>query len=158
MLAMGSRCPLCLSVQGWGKMHSWRAVRNIFIKVIQPEPSLAPSTVSQMLSKQKKSDRNNLKRKMKPRRGWWLKSLLQCTSRKRKEAEMQIYPGDAGPGVRRPIKAHPLNPLHLSLPICSRSWGSKPERVKAISNCEAQGNRWWREPRRCKVIMGTQLP
>lgn len=105
-------------------MCSWRAVRNIFIKIIQPEPSLAPSTVSQGLSKQKKSDRNNLKRKMKPGRGWWLKSLLQCTSRKPgKEAEMQIYPGEAGPVVRRPIKVHPLNPLHLSLPMCSRSSG-----------------------------------
>lgn len=120
ILAMGSQCPLCLSVQGWGKICSWRAVRNIFIKIIQAEPSLAPSTASQGLRKQRKSDRNSLKRKMKPRRGRWLNSLSQRTSRKPgKGAEMQIFPGEAGPGVRRP-----LNPLHLSLPICSRSSGS----------------------------------
>lgn len=131
MLAMGSRCffYVCLCEAGakcaleelWERFPSRSFSQSL--------PWL-PALRLKGSASRKKSDRSNVKRKMKPRRGWWLKSPLQYTSRKAgKEAEMQIFSREAGPGVRRPIKAHPLNSLHLSLPICSRFSGSTAQRV-----------------------------
>lgn len=112
---------ICLGKAGC-RMHSWRDERNISFKMIQPKPSLAPSTGSQRLIKQEESNGYNLKRSMKPSGGCYFKSLLWCASRKPgKDAERQVYCREAAPWVRTPIKAHPLNPLHLSLSIYKRS-------------------------------------
>lgn len=141
-LPYGHKVPyLCLCKAGC-RMHSWRAERNICFKIIQPKPSLAPSSGSQRLIKQEESNGYNLKRRMKLSGGCCFKSLLRCASRKPgKDAEMQVYCREAGPWVRTPVKAHLLNPLHLSLSICKRSSSLITQRargcvrgVKVISN------------------------
>lgn len=118
---------VCLCKAGC-RMHSWRAERNISFKIIQPKPSLAPSIGSQRLIKQEESNGYNLKGSMKPSGGCYFKSLLRCASRKPgKDAERQVYCREAAPWVRTPIKAHPLNPLHLSLSIYKRSSSLIPQ-------------------------------